>query len=212
MMETLKKRYCDININVRPLGCKFVLFEMMVGKEKFEFMPSSAVASHQFGALVSAIYSLFFEGDDYHEEWNKNLDIVDENNVIQFFRSKVLWDNEGDTVDILFTRKADVEIDYDNDEIIMEIYNYDDLLKKYILKTKDLCYAVAKAFTEVIKKYGFYGYRYSTENDFFIIHQLLYIKSFALGNFEARERVKCDSDFVYKTDIEKEIELLLFDM
>ena len=31
------------------------------------------------------------------------------------------------------------------------------------------------------------GYRYSTEHDYFKLHQLLYIKSFALLNFEARK-------------------------
>lgn len=57
------------------------------------------------------------------------------------------------------------------------------------------------------------GYRYSTEYDYFDIHQLLYIKSFALSNFEARELIsKNEDDWVKRTSFEKEIELLLFDM
>lgn len=111
------------------------------------------------------------------------------------------------------SRKYEVDIDYENDLIEIELKNYDKLLRKYTVRTKDLCYAVAKACTEVLKEYGFYGYRYSTEYDCFKLHQLLYIKSFALLNFEARELVsKNENEWAKRTSFEKELELLLFDM
>ena len=156
---------------------------------------------------------LFIEDiDDEHTEWGKHEYLSDENHVIHTVVTKVSWDEEGTDINIIFSRKVTYEIDYENDMLDIEIRSYDDILKKYTLKTKDFCYAVAKACTEVLKKYGFYGYRYSTEYDYFILYQLLYIKCFALGNFEARELTDVDDSFAQKTSFEKEMELLMFDM
>ncbi len=90
---------------------------------------------------------------------------------------------------------------------------YGETYKTFHLNFKDLCYAVAKACTEILKEYGFFGYRYSTEYDWFKIYQLLFIKAYALDNMESRKLIATDSyKQCFKTDFEKEMELLLFDM
>ena len=70
-----------------------------------------------------------------------------------------------------------------------------------------------KACTEAIKEFGFYGYRYSTESEPIKIHQLLFLKAYALENMEVRELTVVD-DWLgsCKTNFEKETELLFFDM
>ena len=213
MVNELKKRECDINIKLTPSGTQFLHFEMDVSGDKFDYSPSSAV-SVQFGAFVSAVYKLFIEDiEDECTEWGEHEYLSDENHVIHTVVTKVSWDEEGADIDFIFSRKVTENIDYENDMLDIEIRCYDDILKKYTLKTKDFCYAVAKACTEVLKKYGFYGYRYSTEYDHFILYQLLYIKSFALGNFEARELTpNGENNWDMRTSFEKEIELLMFDM
>lgn len=214
MVKALKARECDVKIKLSPSGTQFLHFEMDVSGDKFDYSPASTI-SVQFGAFVSAVYKLFIEDiDDEHTEWGNHEYLSDENHVIHTVVTKVSWEDEGTDVDIVFSRKVSSKIDYENDMMDVEIrsYSYDTMLKKYTLKTKDFCYAVAKACTEVLKKYGFYGYRYSTEYDHFIIHQLLYIKCFALGNFEARELTDADDEFTKKTSFEKEMELLMFDM
>ena len=212
MKNKLKKRDCDIKIKLTPSGTQYLHFEMDIHGDHLDFLPSSAVGE-QFGAVVSALYTLFHENDDGHEEWNGREYLTDKDHVIHTTVTRVSWDNEGTDIDIIMSRKCGVDIDYENDIIEIEIKNYDEVLKKYTVKTKDLCYAVAKACTEVLKEYGFYGYRYSTEYDCFELHQLLYIKSFALLNFEARD-LNCDkeNEWVKRTSFEKEIELFLFDM
>lgn len=211
MKTELKKRDCDIKIKLTPSGTQYLHFEMDIQGDHLDFLPASTMGD-QFGAVVSALYTLFHEKEDMHEEWRSREHISDENHVIHRRVTKVEWDNEGDVIDIIMSRKGGIDIDYEDDLIDIEIKNYDEVLKQYTVKTKDLCYAVAKACTEVLKEYGIYGYRYSTEQDYFKIHQLLYIKSFALGNFEARELISEENDWVKKTAFEKEIELLLFDM
>ena len=211
MITEIKKRDCDIKIKLTPSGTQFLRFEMDIQGDHLDFLPASTMGD-QFGAVVSALYTLFHEKEDMHEEWRSREHISNDNHVIHTIVTKVDWDNEGDVVEIVMSRKCTVDIDYENDLIDIEINNYDEVLKQYTVKTKDLCYAVAKACTEVLKEYGIYGYRYSTEQDYFKLHQLLYIKSFALGNFEARELISEENDWVKKTSFEKEIELLLFDM
>lgn len=212
MKAELKKRDCDIKIKLTPSGTQYLHFEMDIQGEHLDFLPASTVGE-QFGAVVSALYTLFHENGDGHKEWHSCEYISDENHVIHTIVTKVDWDNEGDVVEIIMSRKCTVDIDYENDLTDIEVKNYDKVLKKYTVKTKDLCYAVAKACTEVLKEYGFYGYRYSTELDYFKLHQLLYIKSFALTNFDARELTsKSENEWVKRTSFEKELELLLFDM
>ena len=73
--------------------------------------------------------------------------------------------------------------------------------------------SISKMDTETLKEFGFYGYRYSTESEPIKIHQLLFLKAYALGNMEARELIMVDKDFdCRKSDFNKELELLLFDM
>ena len=212
MINELKKRDCDIRIKLTPSGAQYLHFEMDIQGDHLEFLPASTMGD-QFGAVISALYTLFHEHDDGHEEWRSREYLSDEKHVVHTAVTKVEWDNEGDIIDIIMSRKYEVDIDYENDLLEIEIKNYDKVLKKYTVQTKDLCYAVAKACTDVLKEYGFYGYRYSTEHDCFKLHQLLYIKSFALLNFEARELfIENEKEWARRTSFEKEIELLLFDM
>lgn len=212
MLDNLKKRDCGISIKLTPSGAQYLHFEMTVEGDYFSFSPASTVGV-QFGAVVSALYKLLVEDiDDEHVAWGKPEYLTDEDHVIQTVITKESWDNEGTEIDIIFSRKVVHEIDCENDMMNIEIRRYNDTFKKYSVKTKDFCYAVAKACTEVLKKYGFYGYRHSTEYDYFILHQLLYIKCFALENFEARELMCSDNEWAKKTSFEKEMEILMFDM
>ena len=63
---------------------------------------------------------------------------------------------------------------------------------------RDLCYAVAKGYTEALKKYGFYGYFYSTCDEFSVnasvlMERFLFIKAYALNALETRASIpeKC---------------------
>ncbi len=86
-----------------------------------------------------------------------------------------------------------------------EVYSFD-------IKYCDFCYAVAKAITEMIKKYGFYGYHMSTYNQDLNMRYLLSIKSIALNNFEAVQLNNLPNNDGCASIFEKELELLMFDM
>ena len=94
----------------------------------------------------------------------------------------------------------------------------------YEFRYCDLCYAVAKAMTAVIKDYGFYGYYYSTSDDRIIIHELINcgvgtsavlfrdpLLYFLIDKHNVWELIRRD-EYSNSTNFSKELELLLSDM
>ena len=209
----LNKRDCPIKARIKPLGCYQLAVEFDFGNDKLKFTPSTAMGD-QFGEFVSALYTLYHENDqvdlhfDGHSEWNDREYHTDNEHRILSTTVTVEWDAEGTYMILEMTR------DIDGDTIhLRTTTDYRETYREFILNDKDFCYAVAKACTEVLKEFGFYGYRYSTKSQPINLHQLLFIKAYALGSMESRNltTVKIGIDCC-KTDFEKEIELLLFDM
>ena len=97
-----------------------------------------------------------------------------------------------------------IHIEVDRSEV--KVYDYE-------VPYSEFCYAVAKACTDMLKKYGFYGYHYSTYTQDLNVRQLLFLKSVALGSFKARELIELgEKEHGEAADFGAELELLLFDM
>lgn len=205
----LEKRDCPIKIKLFPTGSQYLGVDFDFYGEKLYFNPSS-VMSGQFGDFLSALYTLFLD-ESTDPEWSQRRYHSYEDHEIYAVTTTVDWDNEGRVMQIEMTRTY--ATDTDKDVLLKATTDYGETYKTFHLNFKDLCYAVAKACTEALKEYGFFGYRYSTEYDCFQIHQLLFIKAHALENNEACELIPTDENsWYYKTDFEKEMELFLFDM
>jgi hypothetical protein len=82
----------------------------------------------------------------------------------------------------------------------------------YEVRYKDFCYAVAKACTDTLKEYGFYGYHNSTYHDDMKIRYLIFLKAIGLDCLEVRELTFHGPEKGESSDFSKELELLLFDM
>ena len=208
----LEKRDCKIKVTLKPLGAELLYVCFDFGYDRQEFIPSTAaISNEQFGEFVSALYTLFSEKNndvyDDHSEWHRRTYHCDSDNHIHSKSTAVEWDGEGPRMIIRMTKGIDSEY------INIEFSDYGRKNKTYTVNSRDFCYAVAKACTEVIKEFGIYGYRFSTESEPISLHQLLFLKAYALGNTEARELIIVDSDLCCcKSDFNKELELLLFDM
>ena len=203
----LQKRDCPIKAVIEPLGAELLAVTFDFGERKLEYTPST-VMGDQFGEFVCALYTLYHERYDGHSEWNAREYHTNENHEIQATTVKVEWDGEGTYMIIEMTKQSD------GDTILLRSsMDYGKTYQEYSVNDKDFCYAVAKACTEAMKEFGFYGYRYSTESEPIKIHQLLFLKAYALGNMDARDLIVVDEGFdCCKTNFEKELELLLFDM
>ena len=207
----LQKRDCNIKVHIEPLGAAFLAVSFDFGDKKLEYTPSASVGD-QFGEFVCALYTLYDEYRngrlDGHCEWNEREYHSNDKHEIQATTVTVDWDDEGTNMTIEMTKPLD------GDTILLRSsMDYGKTYQEYTVNDRDFCYAVAKACTEAIKEFGFYGYRYSTESQPIKIHQLLFLKAYALGNMDARDLTVVDEGLdCCKSDFEKELELLLFDM
>ena len=207
----LQKRDCNIKVHIEPLGTALLAVSFDFGDKKLEYTPSTAMGD-QFGEFVCALYTLYCENRngrlDGHCEWNKREHHSNDKHEIQATTVTVDWDDEGTNMTIEMTKPLD------GDTILLRSsMDYGKTYQEYTVNDRDFCYAVAKACTEAIKEFGFYGYRYSTESQPIKIHQLLFLKAYALGNMDARDLTVVDEGLdCCKSDFEKELELLLFDM
>lgn len=207
----LQKRNCPIKAVIEPLGAELLAVTFDFGDRKLEYTPSTAMGD-QFGEFVCALYTLYYEKNndrfDGHNERNSREYHTNSDHKIQATTVTVDWDSEGTFMRLEMTKKLD------GDTILLRAsMDYGKTYQEYSVNDRDFCYAVAKACTEAIKKFGFYGYHYSTESEPIKIHQLLFLKAYALGNMDARDLIVVDEGLdCCKTNFEKEMELLLFDM
>ena len=99
-------------------------------------------------------------------------------------------------------------------EFDIKVSRADDKYYSYIVSYQDFIYAVCKAYTEVILKYGFFGFHHSLQcGADFKTSQFLYLKAIALNNFEAtRETSDPKEHSRYYSNLDKELELMKFEM
>ena len=221
----LVKRNCDIRIRLTPVGCDFQKVQFYIGGDRHILWPGS-VMGMQFSELLYELYNLYTENDLRHYHKEKSLPPNTGPYPAPYYRttSKIVWDEEGRIDEITLTRRhmnpgRHLPDSLDQLEVDLDLpygrYNY-------IIAGKDFCYAVAKACTEAIKKYGFMGYAHSSDPEQYSaekmdINKLLFIKAYALDALEVRAVTKlwedpnnCES--ASASSLEKELELLLFDM
>lgn len=222
-MLNLKKRDCPIKLKLEPSGAMFLEVYLKINGDSHHFSPSCALGP-QFSALLGALYAIHSESDPFesHDDHPQLFELEyssDTNHIIHSISAKVSWDEEGNDVFITLSRNINENALDFSPTITLSIlrgYNESDT-KTYVVDTHDFCYAVAKGCTEVLKRFGFWGYRFSTEYDHFPIHQLLYIKALALNALESRKLTEVTDRGYGWMDVatscfEDEMELLLFDM
>jgi len=185
----------------------------------------------QFSDLLTAVYCLYSERYDSHTNcrgqiyrYRHDWDHENEKEDIHTITTEVLWDEEGRMDEIRFIRRdSDFKAPTPDrcDPIDVELVYWGGTYR-YTVDARDMCYALAKAATKALKKYGFRGYHSSSGScecygDSINIEQLLFVKAYALNAMEVRELKEvwskpCSWMRTEGTSFEKELELLLFDM
>ncbi len=230
----LNKRKCNISIELIPCGADMLKIIWCIGEDSHTFRASS-VMGYQFSAFVGAMYQLYSEGPDTHSHnrgtgHKASFTFPGGDSSLQKdeVRSKTIinWDGEGPYYTITLDRKCkhwNYPVEDGEDPIEISINSTRNAPYTCTVDGHDLCYAVAKAYTEAIKKYGFYGYYSSTGGncngfgDVIDLNMILFIKAYALNVMEVRNletvwKAKRGWEHAEGTSFDKEIELLLFDM
>lgn len=231
----LQKRSCPIKIELNPSGVQYLLTAIEIGSDRHEFFASSHVGG-QFALFIQALYGLYIEGNDQHNHFDREGTKVScvfpkEDHSLKdgevAVKTSFEWDNEGEIVEFSFRRVfrfGEDPFTKDSDPVLVTITDTEEEKSwSYTVDGRDLCYAAAKACTETLKKYGFYGYAVSTGStcfecgDCIDLHMLLFLKARALSVKEPRILFPVDKGEEpwigpFATDFKKELELLLFDM
>ena len=127
--------------------------------------------------------------------------------------AKFDWDEEGSESYWILEREPNFDTEFDV-KIKIELCRDETTFHEFNVPYADLCYAAAAAYTRAMKKHGLCGYHSATQGSEEInFRVLLMLKSIALGCAdELRDSWSADGRQGGSTDIEKELELLCFDM
>lgn len=235
-MDT-KKETRGIKMRLIPYGGGWTDLYADFGDGELFFTISSCIG-YPFESLMRALYFLEpptgnadcgFLGDDrilfkYKiTDRSGNVTLIDEteevdrdtSDIIDYFTWKVsfTWDEEGSYSSWEIDRLENAP---DSLRIRIEIHREESETHEYIVKYKEICYAVAAACTAALKKHGFLGYNRATYLDL-NIRYLIFLKAVALGKREAceihspKEKIAGEGNGEY-SDFDKEMELLLSDM
>ena len=230
----LVKRDCDIKMELIPKGAGWLHVHLNIGEDNLVFIVSSALGD-RFEKLLRVMYHLYPENNDPEFEddiysWDAVCELTDNGYEVVDIVERVteekmpcvcrdvpymgdfVWDEEGSeskwvierepTLDTDFTIKIKITIDRD------ETSNY-----CYEVKYKDFCYAIAKACTETIKNFGVLGYHHSTYEEDIPLRYFLFLKAIALDRLDLLELTELEQEkYALTSSLEKELELLLFDM
>lgn len=216
----LNKRETSVRIKLTPLDGDYLRVHWKIGGDDHYLYPS-VVMGGQFSDFLDALYFLYDEDHqniirdkrrfqtEYSPDYHAGLR-----------RALVHWDEEGRMIDISLTRRV-FDAKTASDELLIEL-KYHAGIYTYTLPGWELCYAVGRACTAALKKYGFFGYTYYSGmqyyGDFFDVNKLLFVKAYALEAMELRKLqllwenprrrwMRCGA-----SSFEQELELLLFDM
>ena len=224
-MNDLKKRACPLEIRLSPLGGKLLLTELQY-QEKAGRFASSALMCGQFSSFMRAVLPMCEDFKSYrpiNRYSGRSLTVFfsvtdSHGRKHEFVESYAKWMDEKQTVSILRGRFHDnLEAFQPRGKVFLKIEDGEAGFS-CIVEARDLAYAVGKAATDALKKYGVYGYHRSTgspviEGDSIDLNALIYLKAYALELPNHRLGGDgYDGGNVKETSFADEIELLLFDL
>ncbi len=206
-----QKRDCPIDFDLKLggfYGSQSCSFQICGDKHDYWF---SYAMGDLFGRLLNNVYGLCIEVNDPYTD--HSIKYITSDSACDYRITKIaattIWDSEGEDLEWTITRDLD-----NNEDKIVKItldYNYGEKIYSYEVKLVDLCYALAKAVTNLLKESGFCGYHFSTDRDYIDIVSFLMVKHIALtGN-----RIDFTPDNYYClqfSSLEQELELIRFDM
>ena len=216
----LTKRDCPLKIELIPKGAGWTHVNLTVGDERLFFVISN-VFGDQFSDFARALCLFTPEEDEYGydkiiEYEDGTFEVDGEIREYSFipFRAKFTWDEEPSYSRWVIEREPNLDSDF-TVKLHIEIHREEDY-KEYNFEFlyKDICYAVAKAYTTALKEYGFFGYHFSTYTEYINVNHLLFLKAVALNCLELVKK-RWDSHpsgHGEVTNFNDELELLLFDM
>ena len=219
-----KKRDCNIRIRLTPCSSDFIKVQFKINGVVNDFYLSGVMGS-QFSSLLTAVYCLYEEEDLEHWRFRRYSHELkrDCKDGQESTKAEIFWDGEayGYTTITIWRKSNTLKPLPPDQPDPVHITFWGRKSKPYVVDGRDLCYALAKACTEALKKYGFKGFLKSNCGEYLgdsiNVEKLLFIKAYALGALDTRKTTmawEAPNGWMCAeaSSLEKEMELLLFDM
>lgn len=212
--KTVIRKDCPIKFEVLKCEAGWADVKCWINDIEFEsYVATIWDTSIPTGLLETAYF--FLDYNNEHEKFTietEELDqpYIDENGdewVDVPEKVHFIWDEEPSTYewnisfDMKYFRKQDAMLHF----IIKSSSDSANKIYKFDVWLSDLAYAVAKCFTECLKKYGINGYHFHTYDDDINLRHLLIVKAYAL-------KLMSKDDFEYEFSFDDELKLLQLEM
>ncbi|MBO4295063.1 MAG: hypothetical protein J5896_06450 [Alphaproteobacteria bacterium] len=208
----LQKRDCPIKFEIKSCSLGWLNVSLHIGKDIHDI--SISYIGNGINALLE---SLVYLHPDYNEHGResqymeyKKVEIDGKEYYIPYI-AKFDWNEEGSEVSWKIAKYPDNK---DNFSVMVDlniIRQTNGGVFKYKVDYRDLCYATADLCTNLLKNLGFNGYFNSYWQKNINIYDLLFVKAYALKAMYLLN-LKYSDKYSWYSDINKELELLLFDM
>lgn len=205
---------CPVKFEVLPREAGWADVNCCINAIEFtSYVATIWYTSIPTGLLETAYF--FLDYDNRHEEFFVEIEeyegvfVDNDGNEWADVPEKVrfVWDEEPSiyewniSFDLQYFHKPDVMLNI----IVKRSSDSENKMYKFNVWLSDFAYAVAKCFTECLKKYGINTYHFYTWTDDINIRQLLVVKAFAIG-------LLSKGDDVLDLNFEDELKLLQLDM
>ena len=199
----LQKRNCPINFEIKSCFSGILDVVLHIGNDKHD-MRVSYTTGKCINALLEALGFLYPK--DINNERQKNY--TERNDTLSPYIATFNWEYESSTITWKIKKYPSDKTDFN---VIVELIFNNNEKFSYKVNYRDLCYATAQLCTNIIKSCGFVGYVVSFQEKDIDIYDFLLIKTYALKAKELMD-IKYSNNYLLCSDINEEIELLLFDM
>ena len=213
----LNKRDCSIKIEFYDVGAGWLNMKMGINGDELDLCTTYCLGDG-FHALLERMY--YLHPNAYNHDYSGEIVETEEISAVIDgrkvavevpYKTNFYWNEEGSYITWKIEHKPTLDREFDL--YLKIIINRDDETQefKYIVSYKEFCYALAKACTELLKKYGINGFHQSYWDGEINLRHLLFIKAVAL---DADDMIKVEykDNYEINSNIEKELELLLFNM
>ena len=132
--------------------------------------------------------------------------------------ANVIWASEGEWCEWKLECEPAIKETLDFDlQVTIEIGYKDKKTEEYLEKAfrfeisyRKMCEIVARACTDLLKKYGFYRY-FSASKEDLSLRSLIFIKAIAMNRMDVRNLIRLDDEETCKSNFDEEIALLVED-
>ena len=176
---------------------------------------------HYLSSLAETnAYDGFVEYFDCEKGFDEDGNRINENNkneevswILVPKSAKFVWDEEGEWSNWLIEREPapTPKIDFDL-RVTIEVVHKEKKTYHFQIRYQKMCYMVAKACMEMIKRQGLYYYTHSSKEDLSLI-SLMFIKAVAMNRMDVFdiEIIDVEND-TQASSFEKEMAFLMEDM